>query len=151
MRGVVFDKSPSANWYVTWHQDLSIPVKTRLESSGFGPWSIKDGVPHVQPPAWVLEAMLSVRIHLDDCLEEHGAVRFIPGSHQGGILERDEIERWKSKGVASLCQARKGDLILMRPLILHSSPKAQSPMHRRVLPIEYANVDLPDGIEWATA
>ena len=49
-----------------WHQDLSIAVKERHEVAGFGPWSVKEGVP-VQPPVEILESMLTLRLHLDDC------------------------------------------------------------------------------------
>ncbi|MBI5175430.1 MAG: hypothetical protein SFV17_00300 [Candidatus Obscuribacter sp.] len=51
VRAILFDKTPAANWYVTWHQDLSIPVKERHDIAGYGPWSTKEGVLHVQPPA----------------------------------------------------------------------------------------------------
>src|SRR5262249_47026908 len=45
----LFDKTPDANWKVPWHQDLTICVRERREAPGFGAWSVKDGVPHVQP------------------------------------------------------------------------------------------------------
>jgi hypothetical protein len=66
IRAIFFNKSPEVNWLVTWHQDLTIAVKERIELPGFGPWSIKEGVPHVQPPIECLEQMLAVRVHLDD-------------------------------------------------------------------------------------
>jgi hypothetical protein len=67
VRGTLFDKTPNANWLVPWHQDLTICVKQRIDVAGYGPWTIKAGVRHVQPPMAVLDAMLAVRIHLDDC------------------------------------------------------------------------------------
>src|SRR3989344_5826179 len=67
VHGIFFDKTPEANWKVAWHQDLTIAVAEKKEVLGFGPWSVKDGVVHVQPPMSVLENMLAVRIHLDDC------------------------------------------------------------------------------------
>ena len=67
VRGILFDKTEGANWKVPWHQDVTIAIKDRVDIDGFGPWSIKQGVQHVQPPAYVLQKMLSVRIHLDDC------------------------------------------------------------------------------------
>jgi hypothetical protein len=51
VRAIVFDKTPGANWKVSWHQDLTIAVRHQIEVPGFGPWSTKAGVLHVQPPA----------------------------------------------------------------------------------------------------
>ena len=65
VRAIMFDKSTDANWLVPWHQDLTIAVQARVEAEGFSPWSIKEGVPHVQPPVALLEQMLTVRLHLD--------------------------------------------------------------------------------------
>src|SRR4051812_2615423 len=67
VRGILFDKTPDANWRVSWHQDVTIAVKQQREVAGFGPWSTKNGVPHVQAPNWVLEQMIAVRLHLDPC------------------------------------------------------------------------------------
>ena len=149
VKAIAFDKTPESNWYVTWHQDLTIAVKEKIELPGFGPWSVKDEMPHVQPPAEVLENMIAIRIHIDDCGEENGALKFIPGSHQCGKMSADEIEAWKEKRTAICCTASRGDIIAMRPLILHSSSKASTPAHRRVVHIEYAATDLPHGLQWS--
>ncbi len=151
VRAILFDKSPASNWYVTWHQDLSIPVRQQLDVPGFGPWSIKEGVIHVQPPANVLERMLSARIHLDDCDLENGPIKFIPGSHKFGILGPSDITSWKTEHEAISCAANRGDVILMRPLILHSSSKSDNPRNRRVLHLEYTSAKLPTGLDWAEA
>jgi len=149
VRAILFDKTPASNWYVTWHQDLSIPVEQRIDVPDFGPWSTKHGIVHVQPPAAILECMLSARLHLDHCLLENGPIKFVPGSHKAGILNPAEIASWKERHESVPCPARRGDLILMRPLILHSSSKSDSPQQRRVLHLEYANADLPGGLQWA--
>src|SRR5258705_2815867 len=65
VRGVYFDKHKDANWKVAWHQDLTIAVSKRQEVEGYGPWSLKAGIQHVQPPVSILENMLAVRVHLD--------------------------------------------------------------------------------------
>lgn len=54
VRSILFDKTAAENWPVPWHQDLTIAVKKRMGVSGYGPWSHKDGSPHVQPPAELL-------------------------------------------------------------------------------------------------
>jgi hypothetical protein len=55
-------------------------VESRLPVPGFGPWSTKSGVIHVQPPAHILERMLAVRIHLDPTDDTNGALRVLPGT-----------------------------------------------------------------------
>ena len=55
VRGIYFDKNPEANWLVAWHQDLTLAVRNQFDVPGFGPWSVKEGVPHVQPPVFLLE------------------------------------------------------------------------------------------------
>ncbi len=151
VRAILFDKTPETNWYVTWHQDLSIPVRNKVEVEGYGPWSNKDGIVHVQPPASILEKMVSLRIHLDDCSEANGAIKFIAGSHLAGALEPDQIGRWRDDQIPVACSAQRGDVIAMRPLILHSSSASESPEHRRVLHLEYAGTTLPAGMEWGEA
>lgn len=151
VRAIYFDKTPTSNWYVTWHQDLTIAVMEKVEAPGWGPWSIKDGVPHVQPPASVLNNMISLRFHLDNCAVENGAIKFIAGSHLDGVLGADEIAVRRNQSEHLVCAAELGDVIAMRPLILHSSSPSLSPAHRRVLHIEYAAEDLPFGLRWAEA
>jgi ectoine hydroxylase-related dioxygenase (phytanoyl-CoA dioxygenase family) len=148
VRGILFDKTPAANWKVTWHQDLTIAVRKKREAPGFGPWSEKAGIPHVQPPAHVLETMLTVRVHLDDCGMENGPVQVIPGSHAAGRIAASAVSDWRSKGEQVHCTTGRGGVLLMRPLILHASSPATVPGHRRVVHLEFAAHDLPGGLEW---
>ncbi|MDB6124143.1 MAG: protein involved in biosynthesis of mitomycin antibiotics/polyketide fumonisin [Pedosphaera sp.] len=148
VRGLLFDKTPEANWKVAWHQDLSVAVKHRIEVAGFGPWSIKAGIQHVQPPASVLEQMLTVRLHLDDSHEENGPLQVLPGSHIHGKLGAQEIEAWRNQTPATPCIIGQGGVLLMRPLLLHASSPAQRPGHRRVIHLEFAAKSLPGGLEW---
>lgn len=151
VRAIYFDKTPESNWMVAWHQDLTLAVLTKIEVPGFGPWSIKDGVAHVQPPAHLLEEMLTVRLHLDDCDQSNGALRVIPGSHRSGRLSAEAIEKLRSEEPALSCCVAAGDALLMRPLLLHSSGRSQTSSHRRVVHIEYASFALPRGLEWYSA
>lgn len=148
MRAIYFDKSPDANWLVAWHQDLTIAVRERVEAAGFGPWSMKGGVPHVQPPMEMLERMITVRLHLDDADAGNGALRVLPGSHRFGRLSTEKIQELRATEPEALCVANAGDVLLMRPLILHASGRSNSPKHRRILHIEYAGFDLPPGLQW---
>lgn len=149
VRLIYFDKSPGENWLVTWHQDLTIAVHERVEAEGFGPWSWKDGVPHVQPPVELLEKMVTLRLHLDDADASNGVLRVLSGSHRHGRLVAGLIQNLREAGGEVLCEARAGDALLMRPLILHASGKSTSERHRRILHIEYAGFELPNGMQWA--
>jgi len=136
------------NWLVPWHQDLAIAVAGRIETPGFTGWSVKDEVLHVHPPRQILETMVTVRLHLDDCYADNGALKIIPGTHRHGKLGAADIPKWTANGEPTVCEMSKGDGLLMRPLLLHSSSPAESPKHRRVLHIEYATEELPNGLKW---
>lgn len=147
VRGLLFDKTPNTNWKVAWHQDLSIAVRRRVNLAGYGPWSVKADVVHVQPPLTVLQRMLTVRVHLDDCGPENGPLKVVPGSHAHGLLEPDEIKHWSAR-LPVACHVPTGGALIMRPLILHASSSAQQPSHRRVIHLEFAAAPLPRGLEW---
>jgi len=151
VRAIFFDKSPEANWGVPWHQDLTIALQARTEVPSFGPWSVKDDIPHVQPPAVLLEQMLTLRLHLDDADEANGALRVLAGSHRHGRLNGERILELRASGTESLCIAAAGDALLMRPLLLHASSRSTSPRHRRILHIEYAGFLLPEPLRWHEA
>lgn len=148
VRALLFDKTPSSNWKVAWHQDLTIAVAERREVPGFGPWSVKAGVVHVQPPRAILERMVAVRIHLDPCGLENGPVRVLPGSHRAGKLTADGIQASRLHIDSVSCVVPKGGLLIMRPLLLHASSPATVPDHRRVVHVEFATDALPDGLTW---
>jgi ectoine hydroxylase-related dioxygenase (phytanoyl-CoA dioxygenase family) len=151
VRGLLFDKTMAANWSVPWHQDLTIAVRTRVDSPGFGPWNVKVGIPHVRPPVEVLQAMLTVRLHLDDCQAGQGPLRVLPGSHSGGKLGAEATRDWLERQSAVSCLVGKGGVVLMRPLLLHASSAATDPSRRRVIHLEYATRPLPGGVAWFEA
>ena len=150
VRGLFFDKNQDANWGVPWHQDLSIGVKKRAEIPGFTGWSVKESVIHVQPPAPLLNQVLTLRLHLDDCPAENGALRVLPGTHRLGRIPSDRLAQLTENPQPHICSARAGDLLVMRPLLLHSSPSSVAIGHRRILHLEFAPFDLPGGLEWHT-
>jgi hypothetical protein len=150
VRGLFFDKTPTANWNLPWHQDLTIAVRARREVPGFGPWTLKGGIPHVHAPAELLARMLTIRLHLDNCGPESGPLRVLPGSHGSGKLDPGSIVTWSSRAgtLAVDCLVPAGGAVVMRPMILHSSASGTGPGHRRVIHLEYAAEDLPGGLEW---
>ena len=149
-RAILFDKKPGANWAVGWHQDIAIAVLKRLDLPGFAGWSVKEGITHVHPPVDVLEQMVTVRVHIDDCADENGPLQVLPASHLHGRLSNDELNHW-SQRPAVTCVATPGSAILMRPLLIHRSSQAKAPSHRRVLHLEFAASELPGGLEWNVA
>lgn len=150
VRAIFFDKTPSANWGVVWHQDKTIAVDRRMDIHGWGPWTVKDGQHHVQPDISMLEAMVTFRIHLDPADEENGCLMVIPGSHRRGVLSQSIIDELKVKEAGVACRAGAGDAVIMRPHILQSSRKAEKPYRRRVIHLEYSGYTLPAPMAWAS-
>src|SRR4051812_4032501 len=60
VRAILFDKTAEQNWSLKWHQDRTIAVRQRIHIEGFGPWSIKTGMVHVEPPFDLLACMVTV-------------------------------------------------------------------------------------------
>jgi ectoine hydroxylase-related dioxygenase (phytanoyl-CoA dioxygenase family) len=147
VRAVFFDKVPGANWSLFWHQDNVIAVNRRLNLPGFTGWSNKAGVWQVQPPVDILSRMVAIRVHLDHCVATNGPLRVLPGSHRHGWLD-DELAQWKARVPEVVCIAKAGDVVGMCPLTLHASAAAETPKHRRVIHLEYANEDLPGDLDW---
>ncbi|HZM05634.1 MAG TPA: phytanoyl-CoA dioxygenase family protein [Candidatus Saccharimonadales bacterium] len=147
-RSLLFDKTPQANWKVAWHQDLTIAVERKIDVGGFTAWSMKKGIAHVQPPSAVLERMLTVRLHLDDCDVSNGALQVIPGSHNAGKLDAEAIGQWRTAKPPAICAVPRCGVLLMRPLLLHASSSADRPSHRRVAHLEFAAESLPGGLQW---
>ena len=145
--GTFFNKIPAANWKVPWHQDRMIKVQKRFDSDGWGPWSTKDGVIHVQPPSSVMSRVLAIRLHLDDCPSDNGALRVMPGSHRFGLLTSEQTESLL-KQPDTICPVSKGGAFLMSPLLLHSSSPSSSPKSRRVVHLEFAADELPEPFQW---
>ena len=150
VRAILFDKTGAANWTVPWHQDRAIAVREKLDVAGFGPWSQKAGIIHVQPPIAVLREMLTLRFHIDACGIDSGPLRVIAGTHNR-LLDQSEIEMSVGKDAQSVCEVAAGGVLAMRPLLLHASSPAKMAVHRRVVHIEFGPAQLPGGLEWAVA
>lgn len=148
----LFDKSPNANWLVVWHQDTALPLQKKCESAGWGPWSVKQGVAYAHAPAYALEKVLALRVHLDDSTLENGPLRILPGTHGLGVLSDDSIEQVTTRIVAADCVVSQGGILAMRPLVVHASSKSQIEKPRRVLHIEYAaSLTIAEGMQLAQA
>lgn len=149
VRSLYFNKTPQQNWQVGWHQDLTIAVQARSEMGGYGPWSVKEGVVHVQPPVEVLERMLTVRLHLDAADETNGALWVLPGSHRHGRLSSQAVVDLAKGATAAVCAVAASGAMLLRPLLVHSSRKSTAEGQRRVVHLEFAAAHLPAPLAWA--
>ena len=147
-KATYFDKRPEANWSLPLHQDLTITVQGRTDLPGYTHWSNKAGVPHVQPPVRVLEGIVALRIHLDDCPAENGALEVVPGSHIQGRISAADLRAMHLEGRAVICPAQAGGVLAMRPLLVHGSSKSRVPARRRVLHVEYATTELDAPLRW---
>jgi ectoine hydroxylase-related dioxygenase (phytanoyl-CoA dioxygenase family) len=147
VRGIFFNKTRTTNWKVVWHQDLTIAVSERKDVDGFGPWTMKAGVLHVQPPPEVMSDILAIRLHLDKSGIDNGPLRVIAGSHREGRLSTERIGSWGKENSVT-CTVPKGGALVMRPLLLHASSACTIPKSRRVIHLEFASAELPHGLDW---
>jgi len=148
VRAILFDKNAEQNWSLGWHQDRTIAVRRRIELDGFGPWSVKTGMVHVEPPFDLLAGMVTVRVHLNAVPATNAPLLVAPESHKHGRISTAQIpEVVRQCGIVS-CLAAAGDIWLYATPILHASDAAAAPLHRRVLQVDYAIGKLPGGLEW---
>ena len=148
VRAVLFDKSAGVNWNLGWHQDRTIAVRARREVAGFGPWSTKAGLQHVEPPFAIIESMVTARLHLDPVDADNAPLRIAPGSHRLGRVPVDQIGAKVAELGEGECLADRGDVWLYATPILHASSPAVKPRRRRVLQIDFSAQNLPGGLEW---
>ena len=146
VKSIYFDKPEQSNWFVSYHQDLTISVDNKAVINGYGPWTVKQNQFAVQPPIDVLQSIYTIRIHLDDTDENNGALKIIPGSHAKGIYRPETID-WR-KETETNCSVAKGSVMVMRPLLLHSSGRTTNNNKRRVIHIEFCDKNLPSDLHW---
>ncbi|TFF39769.1 phytanoyl-CoA dioxygenase family protein [Mucilaginibacter psychrotolerans] len=147
VKSIYFDKPELSNWFVAWHQDLTISVDKKLDISGYGPWTVKHEQFAVQPPLEILADNFTIRIHLDDADEGNGALKVVPGSHLRGICRPDTID-WDSQTAVS-CDVKAGGVMVMRPLLMHASGRTTNSKPRKVIHIEFSRAKLADGLSWS--
>jgi hypothetical protein len=145
VRALYFDKPPERSWTLPWHKDLTIAVRgDGRPGPSFSKPTKKAGVPHVEAPTSLLERMLTLRIFLDDNTLTNGPLKVIAGSHRSG-------KSTSASDVAATLLGRRGDVLAMRPLLIHCSGHADPDERqgRRTLHLEFAaDRQLWDGFEW---
>lgn len=147
VKSIYFDKPQKSNWYVAYHQDLTISVDQKKQLENFGPWTVKQNQFAVQPPIELLERNFTLRIHLDDTDAGNGALSVIEGSHLKKILRPETTDLASEQ--ETCCPVAKGGLMIMKPLLLHRSARSTNGKRRRVIHIEFSDQKLPGGLSWA--
>jgi ectoine hydroxylase-related dioxygenase (phytanoyl-CoA dioxygenase family) len=147
VKSIYFDKPEQSNWFVAYHQDLTISVNEKKQVAGFDQWTVKNDQFAVQPPVALLENIFTIRIHLDDTDENNGALKIVPGSHRKGIYRPETIDWNTEKEV--VCKVQSGGIMIMQPLLLHASNKTTNNNKRRVIHLEFSNQLLPGELQWA--
>ncbi|MBO9621948.1 MAG: phytanoyl-CoA dioxygenase family protein [Sphingomonas sp.] len=148
VRAILFDKSPAANWALGWHQDRTIAVRARTEQAGFGPWSVKQGLLHVEPPFALIEAMRTMRVHLDPVPEDNAPLLIAPGSHRLGRIAEGDLAAVVERCGTATCLAAAGDVWLYATPIVHASAASNGMRHRRVLQVDWSSDSLPGDLAW---
>ena len=148
VRAILFDKTANTNWVLGWHQDRTIAVAARIDGPGFGPWSRKHGLLHVEPTFDILERMVVLRVHLDPVTAGNAPLRIAPGSHRFGRLPEAEIDAAVARCGTHDCLAERGDTWAYGAPILHASKAAETPAGRRVLQIDYSSDQVPGRLNW---
>jgi len=144
-KSIYFDKPEKSNWFVAYHQDLTISVDKKIEIENFENWTIKQNQFAVQPPKEILENNFTIRIHLDNTTKDNGALKVISESHSKGIFRVENLQTENE----TICEVEKGGIMIMKPLLFHASNKTTNNERRRVIHIEFSNQILPDGLEWS--
>ncbi|KUJ62293.1 phytanoyl-CoA dioxygenase [Flavobacteriaceae bacterium CRH] len=146
-KSIYFDKPEKSNWFVAYHQDLTISVDKKVEIESFENWTVKQNQFAVQPPKEVLEKNFTIRIHIDKTTKDNGALKVINNSHSKGILRIENLKFENEK--ETICEVEKGGIMIMKPLLFHASNKTTNNERRRVIHIEFSNQQLPDGLKWS--
>lgn len=145
-KAIYFNKPKAANWFVGYHQDISISVTKKTTAPGYYSWTYKFGQYGVIPPIHILENIITVRIHLDDTTQENGALRVIPKSHNQGILDAEGFQKLKEK--EHICEIERGGVLLMKPLTFHASNRTINNKQRRVIHLEFSSEKLTPPMDW---
>ena len=137
IHSLFFDKIHEANFHVPFHQDVVMPYRDDSATK------IVAGVSYKQLPCEILQQLVAVRIHLDDNDEDNGPLEVVAGSHNYGVLSDAEIKNRTTPQKVDTCVVQCGGVVVMRPLLLHSSKRSLSLDPRRVLHLVFSP-DLPE-------
>ncbi len=92
--------------------------------------------------------MTTLRVHLDEVTSVNAPLLIAPGSHLLGAIGEADVQGVVEACGVTPCLADAGDIWIYSTPILHASERASSPLHRRVLQVDYAIDPLPGGLQW---
>ena len=145
-KAIFFDKPKNSNWFVPFHQDLSISVKEKYDIDEYINWTHKKNQYGVQAPIKILEDTITIRIHLDDTNKENGALKVIPKSHLNGIIRKNSVH-WNIEN-EHIGEVKTNGIMLMKPLLLHASNRTMNGNQRRVIHLELNKHELAKPLKW---
>lgn len=132
-----FDKHARANWTVPGHQDRIVAVAATTARKH----RLRDGVAYAELDAITLAGLVALRIHFDPTDGETGALCVVPGSHLAGVMPSGQISNVPLDQYVP-CAAGAGDVLILRPLLLHRSSPSRGEGQRRVLHLVYGTQEL---------
>ena len=132
-----FDKHARANWTVPGHQDRIIAIAGATERKH----RIRDGIAYAELDAQTLAGLIALRIHFDVADGDTGALCVVPGSHRNGVMTNGQIREIPVERYVP-CTAAAGDVLVLRPLLLHRSAPSRGDGQRRVLHVVYATMEV---------
>lgn len=132
-----FDKHARANWTVPGHQDRIVAVAATTARKH----RLRDGIAHAELDAKTLAGLVALRIHFDPTHAETGALCVVPGSHLDGVMPSGQISNVPLDQYVP-CAAGAGDVLILRPLLLHRSSPSRGEGQRRVLHVVYGTQEL---------
>ena len=132
-----FDKHSRANWTVPGHQDRIVAVAATTTRKH----RIRDSVAYAELDAKTLAGLVALRIHFDPTDGETGALCVVPGSHLAGVMPSGQIPNVPLDQYVP-CAAGAGDVLILRPLLLHRSSPSRGEGQRRVLHVVYGTQEL---------
>ena len=128
-----FLKPPFEGTAKEWHQDLNAYVeKDVLEQM----WALGPALDYRDTP------MVAAQVYLDDSTEQNGCLRFVPGSHKGGLINEkaqpDRVrEDFYSPERVVRAEAGAGSLCIFHCITLHYSGPNRSATPRRAPIVQY--------------
>jgi Phytanoyl-CoA dioxygenase (PhyH) len=129
-RATLLGKSPNSNWLVVWHPDTALPMRRRIDVTGWALWSTKQGIAYAHAPHSVLSRVHALRVHLDDSTPENGLLRVLPQTHKLGLSGDDRIHEVAGQMAPVECPVSKSSVVGMRPRLAPASSKSRSEMRR---------------------
>ena len=95
-----------------------IDIKSEsVDLEKFKNWRVLKDRTVVQPPVSFLENIFTIRIHLDKCTVENGALRIVKKSHQNGIIPL-QGKSTELNLIEKICEINQGGILIMKPLML---------------------------------